>query len=141
MLISSSNLSCDPCSIWRKSKRYMDINFIIFNSLLAATSATIVSFWLEFNGTNIPRFESISAEKVELKLKQSERSKQERGWYIFSAFILGFFTGTLISLYIKGFIVKQPNDYAVTFYELLGGFLMPNILNFLHRTKIDKYLS
>jgi len=120
----------------------MDVGFIIFSSMWAALSAILVRLWQEFSETHIPPLKWIPIDQGEPKLKQSQRSVRQRGWYLFSTASLGFFVGSLIALYIKGLMTDHPpNDYAVLFYELLGGFLMPNILDFLNKIKIEKNLS
>lgn len=107
----------------------------------AALSAILVGLWREFSETRILPLEWIPLDQDEPKLKRSQRSVRQRGWHLFSAASLGFFVGSLIALYIKGFMTERPpNDYAVLFYELLGGFLMSNVLAFFNRLKIEKYL-
>ncbi|WP_250657792.1 hypothetical protein [Alkalimarinus coralli] len=118
----------------------MDIGFIVIHAMWSACSALLVGLWQEFGETRIPPLEWIPIDQEEPELKRSKRSVQQRLWFLSSCAMLGFFVGALISFYIKGFMIETPpNEYAIMFYILLGGFLMPNILLFLNKLKISKY--
>ncbi len=62
--------------------------------------------------------------------------------FVGSAASLGFFVGVLINLYIKGFMADyRLNTEAIYFCQLTGGFLMPNLLMFLNKLCIEKYIN
>lgn len=120
----------------------MEISFIVIHALWAACSSLLVGLWQEFSGTRIPPIEWIQKSEEEPALKKSKRSIGRRAWFVFTTAVLGFYVGALISFYVKGFMIgTPPNEYKVMFYVLLGGFLMPNILIFLNKLKIEKYVS
>lgn len=115
---------------------------ILLNAGWSSLAAMLVCLWQEFGESKIPVLEWIPKDQMEPELKRSKRSLKQRGWFVFSAICLGFFVGVLISLYIKGFMVdKNFNEYAILFCQLAGGFLMPNVLLFLNRLNIEKYVG
>lgn len=115
---------------------------LIVNGLWSALAGILAGLWQEFGETKIPKLEWIPKDQTEPELKRSQRSIQQRTWFLFSAACLSFFVGALIHLYIRGFMAdRNLNAEAILFCQLSGGFLMPNILVLLNKLNIEKHIN
>jgi hypothetical protein len=118
------------------------MEYLIFNALCSALASILIGLWQEFGETKIPKLVWIPKDQTEPELKRSNRSIEQRKWFLGSAACLGFFVGVLIQLYIRGFMAdRNLNTEAILFCQLAGGFLMPNILVFLNKLNIEKQIT
>jgi hypothetical protein len=106
--------------------------YTVFFSMMASYVIPILQ---HIKGREAPQLEYLKAGEKDAPIKFTKKSLRERYWYILCCAFIGFFVGTLLSLYWLGYD-KTPNIYQQMFWALSLGFLSPQILMHAQKYRI-----